>query len=456
MRKGGIALACLCGALALTATAAADLRVGVNDDAGKFETGGSWFFPAMAQVGLRVNAITLRWDELSPAAIADEPLIEQALARAQASGVTVVLDIYPLRSQAFTNGTSCAPSPNPEACGNTARIQQFAAWAAAVARTFPGVREYVVMNECNQPLFVNPQWDSAGQNQSAAICGRALAAAYDALKAVDPSLQVWGIGLSPRGNDRPAAPSNSSTTPVTFIAALGKWFRAFVKKTGRTAPLMDGFDFHPYPIPQSLPFATGYADERSASVSNLPRLYQAFYAAFNGTPQRTIGPQRGGRLPVSLNETGVQTDSYGKPGYTGTEVSATGAGGVLDQYATEQYQAGWYRQMLDLVACDPNVAVVNLFHLVDEASLAGWQSGLYFADRTPKRSAQVVRDWLARTGGRCPGKSSLWRAAPFTRPSAAAAGAAAKTAKVKPKPKPKPKPVSKAPKPARAAKPTAP
>ena len=222
------------------------------------------------------------------------------------------------------------------------------------------------MNECNQPLFVNPQWDTSGQNQSAAICGRALAAAYDALKGVSGGIQVWGVGLSPRGNDRPAAATNSSTTPVTFLGALGKWFRAFAQKTGRTAPLMDGLDFHPYPVPQSLPFATGYGDQRSASVTNLPRIYQAFYAAFNGTPQRTIGKQKGGGLPVSLNETGVQTDTFGKSGYSGSEISANAAGGVLDQYATESYQASWYRQMLDLVACDPNVAVVNIFHLIDE------------------------------------------------------------------------------------------
>ena len=47
----------------------------------------------------------------------------------------------------------------------------------AVARAFPTVHQFVVMNECNQPLFVNPQWDTSGNNQSAAICGRALAAA---------------------------------------------------------------------------------------------------------------------------------------------------------------------------------------------------------------------------------------------------------------------------------------
>ena len=76
------------------------------------------------------------------------------------------------------------------------------------------------MNECNQPLFVNPQWNTAGMNQSAAICGRALAGAYDALKGVSSTNFVWGVGLSPRGNDSPAAASNSSTSPVKFLGAI--------------------------------------------------------------------------------------------------------------------------------------------------------------------------------------------------------------------------------------------
>jgi hypothetical protein len=411
-----VSLACAGVALATGGAAAADVTVGVNDDAGKYEPGAPWFFPTMAGNGLAVNAITLRWNDADPAAVADQAVIAQAIERAAASGVTVELDLYPLHSQAFTNGARCRPSADPEACGNTARISQFGAWAATVARTFPSVREYVVMNECNQPLFVNPQWDAAGQNQSAAICGRALAAAYDALKAVSPAIHVWGLGLSPRGNDRPAAVSNSSTKPVTFLASLGAWFRAFVRKTGRQAPLMDGFDFHPYPVPQSLVFARGYADAGSASVSNLSRIYQAFYGAFEGTPQPTIGQQRGGGLPVSLNETGVQTASDGRVGYTGLEVSASPAGGVLGASATEDFQATWYRRMLDLVACDPNVAVVNIFHLVDEENLAGWQSGLYFADHTPKRSARVVRDWLAATGGRCRGTPVPWTPAAELRP----------------------------------------
>jgi hypothetical protein len=287
-------------------------------------------------------------------------------------------------------------------------IAQFAAWAAKVARSFQNVHQFVVMNECNQPLFVNPQWDTAGANTSAQVCGRALAAAYDALKAVNGSNFVWGLGLSPRGNDNPNAVSNSSTRPVSFLKALGAWFRAFAAKTHRVVPLMDGLDFHPYPIPQSQPFAQGYPNPNDASVSNLPRIYQAFYDGFAGTPQPTIGQQAGGGLPLSLNETGIQTDSSGHSGYVGSEVSATSAGGVLGQFATEEYQAAWYHQMLDLLACDPNVQNVNIFHQVDEPSMAGWQSGLYFFDRGAKQSAQVVHDWIAQTGGRCPGVAQPW------------------------------------------------
>ena len=111
---------------------------------------------------------------------------------------------------------------------------------------------------------------------------------------------------------------------------------------------------------------------------------------------------------MSLNETGVQTSSTSAFGYSGVEVSATSAGGVVGSFATEDYQASWYKQMLALLACDPNVAFVNIFHLVDEPDLAGWQSGLYYADESPKKSAGVVTSWLLQTGGNCTGIVHPW------------------------------------------------
>ena len=159
---------------------------------------------------------------------------------------------------------------------------------------------------------------------------------------------------------------------------------------------MDGLDLHPYPIPQSLPFETGYPGRTSFSVTNLPRAYQAFYDAFKGTGQPTVGP---GRLPVSLNEVGIQTT----PGtavasaYTGFE-NAAGVG----ETGSEAYQAGWYRKLVDFSLCDADVTKVNIFKLVDETSLQGWQSGLFFAGYIPKLSAAAFTDELALTDGLCP------------------------------------------------------
>lgn len=407
--------------LGLAGNASAGLIVGVNDNAAIDPSELAWFYPTLAAEGLQWNTITLRWDDGAPTVVPDVTAVQAAIAAAALNGATVELDLYPLHSQIFTGGVGCAPSPDPQACGNTAEIEAFDAWVGEVAQTFPTVHEYVVMNECNQPLFVNPQWDTSGNNQSAEICGRALAGAYDELKSISSENMVWGVGLSPRGNDNPSAASDSSTSPVAFLQDLGTWFRSFVAATGRTTPLMDGLDFHPYPIPQSQPFSQGYQDANDASVSNLPRIYQAFYNGFNGTPQATIGQQAGGGLPVSLNEVGIQTSSVGQPGYTGSEVSATPDGGVLGATATEAYQASWYLEMLNLVACDPNVKVVNIFHLIDESDLAGWQSGLYYVDRAAKQSALTVHDWIASTGGGCQGAEHPWT--PSGVPAAAVASA---------------------------------
>ena len=89
-------------------------------------------------------------------------------------------------------------------------------------------------------------------------------------------------------------------------------------------------------------------------------------------------------------------------------MSANANGGVIGAYATESYQASWYLEMLNLVACDPNVRIVNIYHLVDEADLAGWQSGLFYLDHTPKQSAASVHDWIASSAGSCQGAPQPW------------------------------------------------
>src|SRR5438477_13210892 len=52
--------------------------------------------------------------------------------------------------------------------------------------------------------------------------------------------------------------------------------------------------------------------------------------------------------------------------------------------------------------------LLDIFHLIDESSLAGWQSGLYFADESAKKAAVTVQSWLAQTGGGCIGTVHPW------------------------------------------------
>lgn len=71
----------------------------------------------------------------------------------------------------------------------------------------------IVGNEPNQPRFWQPQFDSGGHGVSGAAYEALLARGYDALKEVDPTINVIGVGLSPRGGDNPRASGNVSTSP---------------------------------------------------------------------------------------------------------------------------------------------------------------------------------------------------------------------------------------------------
>jgi hypothetical protein len=415
------ALAACVAALGLgAANASADnITWGVNDDAGKYEKGAGPFWTTLLGVGMTSNTVTLRWEETSATGFDgnEAEFLAPSLAAARAAGVSVTFDVYPRHSTALADPANAA---------------RFAAWLASLAQTYPDVREYVVMNECNTSLFANPQY-AGGQNVSAARCGAFLAAGYDALKSVNPGIFVWGLGLSPRGNPVPKDGSSPrATNPLDWLRFLGQWYR----QSGRSAPLMDGLDIHPYPIPQSLPFEQGYNDPTSFSVANLPRVYQAFYTAFQGTGQKTVGP---GRLPVSLNEVGIQTTPSavvaGK--YTGAEngdgVSTTGG---------EDYQAGWYTKLVDFALCDADISKVNIFKLVDETALEGWQSGLFYQGYVAKLSAAAFEAELAMTAGRCP----VGQAAYFAPSVAGAAKPPTATKPVVKKPageKPKVKPAKK-------------
>ena len=117
--------------------------------------------------------------------------------------------------------------------------------------------------------------------------------------------------------------------------------------------------------------------------------------------QARRAPRRGVRrtaystLPIWYDEFGVESQipPAKQALYTGTEPATT-------KPVAEATQAAYYRQAVQLVFCQPNVRGLFLFHTVDEKDLAGWQSGLYYADGTPKSSLAAVEARARRVAAR--------------------------------------------------------
>lgn len=359
------------------AGAAPAADVGANDDTGKWApNAGSAFFSQMAGLKLKQSVMTTRWVPSDPMTIQDQDALDRAIPEAERAGLRVVLAVYPY--------------PPREVEAGLAHPAAFAAWLGAVAARYPSVKQYAVMNEPNQPAFLRPQFRTNGTNASAPIAGAFLAAGYDALKAVDPTIRVIGLGLSPRGNDRPAAPNNVSTSPVRFLAALGAWYRA----SGREKPLMDGLSFHPYPDRATDDLDQSYSWPNAGFV-DLGRIKQALWDAFRDTPQ----PTTVNGLRLYLDEVGWQVDTEGLLGYSGDENVA-----VTD----EASQAGIYSSLVHQVACDPHVAELNFFGFYDGVERDGFQAALHRVDGTPRASAASVQEAITETEPGCQGVPSAW------------------------------------------------
>jgi len=257
----------------------------------------------------------------------------------------------------------------------TAERGQFASFAAAFARAVPSAYAVVVGNEPNLSTFWKPQFGADGRDLAAAAYEDLLARTYDALKQVDPRLRVIGAALAPRGADRPHGirPTHS---PTTFIRDLGTAYRA----SGRNRPLMDAFAIHPYMVNSGIPPNRAHARTTQITVADYPKLVTLLDEAFRGTHQR------GRTLPILYTEFGVQT-TVPRDKLAAYE-AATAAESVR---VSPGLQAAYYRQALALAYCQPTVKGLFIFHTYDEFDLDGWQSGLYYADGTPKPSLAPFR-----------------------------------------------------------------
>ena len=248
----------------------------------------------------------------------------------------------------------------------------------------------IVGNEPNLNRFWMPQFALNGTGASAPAYLRLLATTYDALKTAAPDVRVWGGALAPRGVDKPYT-GRDTISPTRFLRELGAAYR----KSGRTLPVMDGFSFHPYPLNSSVPVDALPSDPDHLSLIDQDVLVRLLGKAFDGTAQVGKG------MPILYDEFGIESaiPAAKRELYGGAEPATT-------RPVPEATQAAAYRRAIHLAYCQSNVAGMLLFHTHDEPDRPGWQSGLVYADGSPKTSLEPVRRAIESAGtgslGRCP------------------------------------------------------
>jgi hypothetical protein len=306
----------------------------------------------------------------------------------------------------FHNGSATTPLTEKDQL-------DFASYTAEILLRIPSIRDVIIGNEPNLNRYWLPQFAEDGSSVAPQAYETLLARTYDAVKAAAPRARVIGGALSPRGTDEPFGirPNHS---PTTFIRELGLAYRA----SGRTIPIMDQFAIHPYQDSSSQSPATRHTTSRTITIADYPKLVRLLGEAFDGTPQP------GSTMPIVYGEYGVEgiIPASQARHYEGTEASTT-------RPVPERTQAAYYRQALGLAFCQPTVRAMFIFHLWDERNLNRWQSGLYYANRTPKSILGPVRKALkeSRRGvlARCPGLELPVRVRAFF-------GGAAKLARARP------------------------
>jgi hypothetical protein len=328
--------------------------------------------------GLRGVRMTQEWapGQTEPGGD-DFEALKYAVAAAQLDAVQVILTVT-------HHGSRTTPLSDQDQ-------SDLATYAANVARALPYVREYIIGNEPNLNRYWLPQFGLDGSDVAAPAYESLLAQTYDALKAVSPKITVLGGAVSPRGIDRPNT-GRDTHSPTAFITDMGAAYRA----SERTKPIMDGFAFHPYGDNSSQPPDFQHPSSTSIGLGDYRKLVALLGAAFDGTAQA------GSTLPIVYDEYGVETQipAAKARSYSGREPTTT-------KPVDPTTQGAYYAQAIALTFCQPNVRGIFLFHSVDETDLDRWQSGLYYADGTPKASLAPARTAVqaARRGivARCAG-----------------------------------------------------
>jgi len=376
-----MALACL---LTGSAHAAPGLLIGVADDTLK------WSDKPTAQralgytrdLGIRAVRVTVPWQPgQTRLSVLDRQPVDRMILATWGGGLRVVLAVY--------GKAGDAPQTSQER-------SDYCSFVASLLHRYPGVSDVVIWNEPNSSRFWRPQFTPDGTSLAPAAYEALLARCWDVLHAVRPTVNVIAAS-APRGNDNPAASSNVSHSPVNFYLKLGEAYRS----SGRRSPIFDTVGHNPYPVTNAERPWIRHPTTPTIAEGDYEKLMAVLREAFDGTGQPLPGE---GKVSIWYMEQGFQTTIPADKAslYRGTEsISQTlppfftrVAAGLTTGPAPDQ--ATQLSDALQIAYCQPAVGAFFNFELMDEPVLGGWQSGLLWADMTPKPSYEPFKEAVRR------------------------------------------------------------
>ncbi|HEX2105260.1 MAG TPA: hypothetical protein VHF51_16530 [Solirubrobacteraceae bacterium] len=405
-----LVLALALSALALSALApagaraAADLETGIADDAAVLEepdparaarTVATW-----RDLGIDDVRLLVHWEKVSPrpddarVPAGFDPgnpadpryewrALDAAVALVRDAGMTVTLSI--------TGPGPLWASAQPAAGNRRLRPQPalYARFARAVALRFgAAVDRYVLWNEPNLPLWLQPQFTCRGRRCTpyAPHLYRSLVrAAAPAIHAADSDARVLIGALAPSGHN--PRTRNAIMRPLTFLRALGCVDRRARRvRSGRCRGFRpaaaEGIAYHPHGVRRAPDVPARQPDD--AGLADLPRLERLVDAIQRrGGVRNTLRRTR--RFDLFLTEYGYQTNPPDR------------VAGVRPAL-----QARWLQQGTYLAWRDPRVRSLTQYVWRDEPvgfNGARWQSGLLFGDERPKPALRSFPQpfWADRT-----------------------------------------------------------
>jgi hypothetical protein len=375
------------------AHASTSMETGIADDAALLnepdDAKAAAAVDAWAKLGIDDVRIFVQWQAIAPANGAttapagfngadpnspgyDWARVDRAVNLVSAAGMRPLLVVTgpgPLWASQVPGRHSVRYKPRPDLFAQFAR--------AAALRYGQAVDRYILWNEPNLPLWLQPQNTCRGSKctpYAPHLYRRLVRAAYPAIKAVDPSATVLFGALAPNGEN--SIKQNAKTRPLAFIRSMG-----CVKvdlRRDRSGPCAsfkpltaDGFAYHPHATKLAPDGAQVQPD--NASIGDLARLK----ATLDGT-QRAGGLKKagGGKFGLYFTEWGYQTNPPDRT--RGVSLAK---------------QSRWLQQGAYVAYRDPRVKLLTQYEWRDEPvrrsatdPYAGWQSGLLRNNGAPKRS----------------------------------------------------------------------